>query len=174
MDDKAVSEFSLDRSSGDIVVDLEKNKPYPHHGERHHESVHYGHNNAPTLTIKHSPTTERLTRATSRREALRSDPSARTAAEFRTLSLHVTDTQRGASLPAGKKQVDKAVKGVLKSLAPSFHVWADSILHLQISLLWTFILSLPKKQSKDLARPSSLALMSSSQHEDSKQMASTK
>ncbi|KAJ9120086.1 hypothetical protein QFC22_002984 [Naganishia vaughanmartiniae] len=114
MDDKAFSEHSLENSSGSIVVDLEKNKPYPHHSERHHrDTVHYGHSNAPTLTIKHSPTTERLTRATSRREAIRSDPSARTAVEFRTLSLHVADTQRGASLPAGKKQVDKAVKDLV-------------------------------------------------------------
>lgn len=171
MDDKAVSEFSVDKSSGDIVVDLEKNKPYPHRLEGHRDAVHYGINNAPTLTIKHSPTTERLTRATSRREALRSDPSARTAAEFRTLSLHVTDTQRGASLPAGKKQVDKAVKGIFQLLVrlSMFRLIMFMLVH-QISPPWTIIPSLPRKQNKDSAHLSNPASISSNQPAGSSRM----
>jgi hypothetical protein len=103
-----------------MVPDLEKSLPYPHQQHVRVGASHYPANIAPTLTIKHSPVpVHRLSRMTSeasaaRRIAARGDPSARAVAEFRTLSIHVTDTQRGAAGAAGatsKKQISKAVKG---------------------------------------------------------------
>lgn len=119
MDPKSDTKESYEDSetTSNMVPDLEKSLPYPH---QHHVRVgasHYPTAIAPTLTIKHSPVpVHRLSRMTSeasaaRRIAARGDPSARAVAEFRTLSIHVTDTQRGAAGATSKKQISKAVKG---------------------------------------------------------------
>ncbi|KAJ9117762.1 hypothetical protein QFC20_000040 [Naganishia adeliensis] len=118
MDPKSDTKESYEDSetTSNMVPDLEKSLPYPH---QHHVRVgasHYPTAIAPTLTIKHSPVpVHRLSRMASeasaaRRIAARGDPSARAVAEFRTLSIHVTDTQRGAAGATSKKQISKAVK----------------------------------------------------------------
>lgn len=119
MDHESDPKASFDDSetASNMVVDLEKSLPYPHQQHARVGVSHYPANIAPTMTIKHSPVpVHRLSRMTSeasaaRRIAARGDPSARAVAEFRTLSIHVTDTQRGAAGATTKKQINKAVKG---------------------------------------------------------------
>lgn len=119
MDLKSEPKASFDDSetASHMVPDLEKSLPYPHRQHVRVGASHLPTAMAPTLTIKHSPVpVHRLSRMTSeasaaRRIAARGDPSARAVAEFRTLSIHVTDTQRGAAGTTTKKQISKAVKG---------------------------------------------------------------
>ena len=116
MDEKSITK---DSEYADTTIstapDLEKNQPYPHRQHQRDRAVPRPLTIAPTLTIKHSPLDgERITRMNStaaRRDAARGDAGARTVANFRTLSIHVTDTQKGAATTASKKHTDKAVKG---------------------------------------------------------------
>lgn len=117
MDEKSIYKDSGEYAdtTTSTAPDLEKNQPYPHRQHQRGRATHRPITIAPTLTIKHSPLIgDRITRinsAAARRDAARGDPNARTVAEFRTLSIHVTDTQKGANTTASKKQADKAVKG---------------------------------------------------------------
>jgi hypothetical protein len=139
MDDKSISKDSEDFAdfTSSTAPDLEKSQPYPHRQYDRGRAARRPITIAPTLTIKHSPHIgDRITRVNStaaRRDAARGDASARTVAEFRTLSIHVTDTQKGASTTASKKQADKAVKG--KYLMTPF--WAVAYPSAKISRLWT-------------------------------------
>lgn len=114
--------FEDSETTINMIPDLEKSLPYPQHHHLRDGASHHPAAIAPTVTIKHSPAPlQRLTRMTSegsaaRRVAARGDPSARAVAEFRTLSIHVNDTQRGAATAATKKQVNKAVKGEFTAL----------------------------------------------------------
>ena len=116
MDEKSTSKDSeYADSTLSTALDLEKNQPYPHRQHQRNKGVPRPLTIAPTLTIKHSPLdANRITRMNStaaRRDAARGDAGARTVANFRTLSIHVTDTQKGATTTASKKHADKAVKG---------------------------------------------------------------
>jgi hypothetical protein len=153
MDDKSISKDSADFAdfTSSIAPDLEKSQPYPHRQYDRGRTARRPITIAPTLTIKHSPAIgDRITRVNStaaRRDAARGDASARTVAEFRTLSIHVTDTQRGASTTASKKQADKAVKG--EYLEPRFPAVAHC--PAKISRLWTFTRSPSRKPNRGSA-----------------------